>query len=175
MLAERLQHTLERGKHITELVLWSIICQICNCGAGSRQRIVTTVHRIAHSVWRALLPNPHPIPADPVHLRHARAEVLHKTPISPAWFLHPSPTGANPYLGASPGSHQAQPHACWHQHTQSFHHAILGAAQGLWRGWPPAAAARCLLLSCPTQQPWGLGYRTVSNFVLVPRHHGRGT
>lgn len=51
----------------------------------------------------------------------------------------------------------------------------LGATQGLQCSRPPAAGACCLLLSCPVQQPQGLGYRTVSNFVPVPRHQGRGT
>ena len=87
----------------------------------------------------------------------------------------PFPVGEDPYLGASPGCHRAQPHACWHRRTPSFHHASLGAARGLRRSRPPAAPARCLLLSCPMQQPRGLGYRAVSNFVPVPRHQGRGT
>lgn len=139
---------------------------------------MTTGHRIAHSVWRALLCALCPVPASLVHPGHTRAEVLHKTPSTPllaAWFLHPYLWGEDPYLGASAGFHRAQPHARWHRRMQSFHRASLGAAWGLQRSQPPAAAARCLLLSCPMQQPRGLGYRTVSNFVPVPRHQGRGT
>lgn len=127
-----------------------------------------------------------PVPASSVHPGHVRAEVLHQTqstPLLASWFLHPSqplgcstlPHGGRPQPGGRPWSHQPQSPARWHRRTESFHRASLDAARGPRRSRPPAAAARCLLLSCPMQQSRGLGYRTVSNFVPVPRHQGRGT
>lgn len=80
-------------------------------------------------------------------------------------FLHLSHEGRS-LPGAIPGSHQHSPMPAGTR---------LGSAQGLQCSPPPAAGAHCLLLSCPVQQPQGLGYRTVSNFVPVPRHQGRGT
>lgn len=95
MLALCLECTLERGKHTTGLVLGSIMCQSCNSGAGRRQRIVTTVHRTAHSLWRAYSPllTPHLVSASSVFPGYRRAKVLHRTQSSPllaCWFLHPS-------------------------------------------------------------------------------------
>lgn len=149
---------------MTELVLW---CQSCNGGAGRWQRIhVTSVHRFAPSLQRACSPllTPHLASASSAHPGHTKAKVLPRTQSSPLlahWFLH-LPHGKDHI----PGSH-------WHSHMPAG--TRLGAAQGLRCSRPPAAGARCLLLSCPVQQPWGLGYRTVSNFVPVPRHQGRGT
>lgn len=155
------------------------MCQSRTWGAGRWQRIASTVHRIARSVRRAPLPVPVPVPSLPVHFipgtRGRRCcQNPQQPPVSPS-VPPPFPVGEDPCPVASPGSRRAQPHARWHRRTQSFHHAGLGAGRGLRRSRPPAAAARCLLLSCPMRQPPGLGYRAVSNFVPVPRHQGRGT
>lgn len=99
--------------NVTELVLWSIMCQSCNSGAGRWQKSVTTVHRVAHSLWRACSPllTPHLVSASPVHPGHTKANVLHRTQSSSLLdhrFLHLS-YGGKSLPRAIPGSHQHSP------------------------------------------------------------------
>lgn len=139
---------------------------------------MTTVHQIAHSARRALLPASSSAPNGSICPRHTRAEVLHKThstPLLATWFCHPSPWAKVPTWRPAPAP-------TGHSHVPTGTGACRVSTAPAWAlpgglqcSQPPAAAAGCLLLSCPMQQPWGLGYRAVSNFVLVPRHQGRGT
>lgn len=75
---------------MTELELWSIMCQSSNGGAGRWQRIVTTAEDYPFIV-ESLLPTPHSPFLSSARAGHAKAEALHRTQSSPLlahWSLH---------------------------------------------------------------------------------------
>lgn len=133
---------------------------------------MSTVHRIACSVRRPPLPAPRPVPSSSLHPRHAMHTAAPRQLRGPSTLSRggrPLP-GGQPWLSAGTATCPLAP-----AHAEFPPRQPGRWPGGLRRSRPPAAAARCLLLSCPTRQPPGLGYRAVSNFVPVPRHQGRGT
>lgn len=137
-----LQYTLEGGKHMTELMLWSVMCR---GGAGRWQRIVSTVHRITHSFREPAPRSSLPILRLPnqfmlgTQRQRGCTEPLVSPLVSPSFPWGGSLAGGHPWLS------RAQPHARWHLAGR----CPSSAAQPAPRCWGSLPAAQLSRAAAP--------------------------